>query len=342
MATRRTVLVTGASGFLGTHLARALRARGDRVRAAYRRPEPPREIAALASDDFELFRVDLQDAERVAGLVDGIDAVIHAAALTSDWGPYDRFRVQNYDATVALLEAARNAGAREFVYVSSAVVNGFGVHVDSTEEGPYYPLRHPYQKTKRLAEDHVLAHDGPGFRTVAVRPGNVYGPGDHTSTYPMFTAILDGVFGYLGSGRAYTCPLYIDDLVAGVLAALDRQEVRGEPILLTDGEKVPWKDYVEAMYDAVGSNRRPLRLPTPLAWAAAVAMTTAARVARARTAPALTLYRVEQASRHYHFSNEKAQRLLDFQPRVFFREGLGLTAEAFLAERTRRTAGTDP
>jgi nucleoside-diphosphate-sugar epimerase len=335
------VLVTGASGFIGCHLCSALAARGDAVRALYRRREPPPELLALRDSgspdrgEVELFRADLGDGASVREAVAGVGAVIHAAALASDWGPLDRFVRENYDATVCLLEAARGSSCATFVYVSSAAVHGFGPHVDTIEDGPYYPLKYPYQITKCMTEKYVLAQNAPGFRTTAIRPCNVYGPGDRTTTYRMYDAIVDGVFGYIGSGRALTCPIYIDDLCAGVLAALDRPESGGQAILLTDGRKVAWRDYVRIMFAAVGSRKRPTSLPKALAFAAAGVMTAAARLVRSPAAPPLTMYRVEQGSTDYHFSNEKARELLGFEPRVFYEEGLVRTARAYLEDRRK-------
>jgi 2-alkyl-3-oxoalkanoate reductase len=338
MASKK-ILVTGASGFIGSHLCSVLAARGDRVRALYRRKEAPPELRAVAerhAGSVELFNADLGDAARVREAVTGVDAVLHAAALASDWGSLELFTKANYDATVLLLEAAREAGTRSFVYFSSAVVHGFGPHVDTTETGPYYPIKYPYQVTKMMTEEYVLAQNAQDFRTTAIRPCNVYGPGDHTSTYHMFDAIMDGVFGYIGGGSALTCPIYIDDLCAGTLAALDAPAAGGQAILLTDGMKVSWKDYVRVMFAAVGSRKKPTSLPRPLAYAAAGVMTAAWRVFRSPVAPPLTMYRVEQASQDYHFSNAKARELLGFEPKVFYEEGLALTARAYLDERANR------
>ena len=343
MAAKR-ILVTGASGFIGSHLCAALAARGDTVRALYRRKEPPAELRSLAASyssgagegGVELFNADLGDPSRVREAVAGVDAVIHAAALASDWGGLELFIRANYDATRSLIEAAREAGSRKFVYISSAVVHGFGPHVDTTERGPYYELKYPYQITKRMTEEYVLARNGPGFEVVALRPCNVYGPGDRVSTYAMYDAIMGGVFGYIGPGKALTCPIYIDDLCAGVIAALDSREADGEVILLSDGMKVPWRDYARIMFEAVGSRKRPTSLPRPLAYAAAGAMTAAARMFKAKRAPPLTMYRVEQGSQDYHFSNAKARALLGFEPKVYFEEGLALTAKAYLAERAAK------
>ena len=343
MTRPRLILVTGASGFIGSHICTALAARGDAVRALYRRSEAPPELRRLASgrgglpgSRVELFRADMGDEAKIREAVRGVDAVIHVAALASDWGPLDLFMKANFDATVGILGAAREAGTSVFVHISSAAVHGFGPHVGSTEDGPYYPLKYPYQITKIMTEKHVLAKNTDGFRTTVIRPCNVYGPRDHTSTYHMFDAIKDGIFGYIGSGDALTCPIYIDDLCAGVLAALDRSESGGEVILLTDGMKVAWKDYVRVMFAAVGSRKRPTSLPKAIAFTAAALMTFGARALGRTTAPPLTMYRVEQASQDYHFSYGKARGLLGFEPRVFYEEGLVLTARAYLEDRALR------
>jgi nucleoside-diphosphate-sugar epimerase len=349
MAAPKLVLVTGASGFIGSHLCAALAARGDAVRALYRRAQPPRELASLAAAGagaagpgqggrVELFNAELGDLPRIAKALRGVDAVIHSAALATDWGPLKDFIRTNYGSTLSLVDASRKAGVSTFVYISSAAVHGFGHHVDTTERGPYFPLKYPYPITKLMGEDYVLEQDSPRFRTTALRPCNVYGAGDRMSTYRMFDSIIDGFFGYIGGGGALTCPIYIDDLCAGVLAALDRPESGGQAILLTDGQKVSWKDYASAMFAAVGSAKKPVNLPKPAAYAAAGIMTAAARVFRSAERPLLTMYPVEQGSTDYHFSNAKARKLLGFEPRVFYEEGLALTARAYLEER-RATIG---
>jgi len=152
----------------------------------------------------------------------------------------------------------------------------------------------------------------------------------------MYEAILQGTFGYIGSGAAYTCPIYIDDLCEGVRLVVENHQLGGEAILLTDGTKVCWRDYTKTMYAAIGSSRHPVSLPTPLAFTAAGVMGFGAKVLHTVKAPPLTRYRVEQASNHYHFSNGKAREILGFEPKVFFEEGLKRTAEAFLRDRRKQ------
>ncbi len=334
----KTIVITGASGFLGRHLCAFFSHLGYQVRAVYRRSQAPLELQLLAQQGVELMNLDLSIAGSTDLACKGMDIVLHSAALAYDWGPYELFKKANVDITDSLLDSAQRAGCGNFIYISTAAVHGFGIHENTTEDGPFYPLRYPYPITKLIAEKRVLACNRPGFRAVAVRPCNVYGPGDVTSTYTMYEAILEGTFGYIGSGAAYTCPIYIDDLCEGVRLMVENDHLGGQVVLLSDGCKVRWRDYVQTMYHAVGSSRHPVSLPIPLAFTAAGVMGFGAKVLHTVKAPPLTRYRVEQAAHHYHFSHDKAKKLLGFEPKTFYEEGLGLTAEAFLRDR-KKTGG---
>ena len=326
------MVITGASGFLGRHLCKRFVESGYHVRAIYRRSQAPEDLVHLVSQGLELLNLDLVTPEAADLACRNMDIVLHSAALAYDWGPYDLFKQSNIDVTERLLNSAERLGCSEFLFISTAAVHGFGSHVDTTEEGPFYPLRYPYPITKFIAEQQVLSRNRQGFRTVAIRPCNVYGPGDLTSTYAMYQNILSGLFGYIGSGNSYTCPIYIDDLCAGVHLVVESDKLGGEAIILSDGEKVCWREYTETMFAAVNSVKKPFSLPKPLACTAARILTLGANIIRSAQGPPLTRYRVEQGSTHYHFSNEKAVKVLGFTPKVFYQEGLQLTAEAFLRD----------
>ena len=193
------VLVTGASGFIGGWIARALHERGNSVRAVYRREAAPPGLRELEEAGAETLRLDLTSRSGAAEAARGMDAVVHAAARTGDWGEPRHFREQNYELTARVLEAAAGSGARTFVYIGSIAVHGFGVHRGTTEAGPYYPHVHPYQVTKKMAEDLVLSRNGAGLKSCVIRPGIVYGPGDTTTFYPLLDAQRRGVRGRSGA-----------------------------------------------------------------------------------------------------------------------------------------------
>jgi nucleoside-diphosphate-sugar epimerase len=288
----------------------------------------PTRLAELAAYGAEVMRLDLAGPDGAARAVCGMEGVVHAAALTTDWGSAEQFRRMNYELTTALVEAAREEGCRVFVYIGSVAVHGFGPHVDSTEDGPYYPSINPYQTTKKAAEEYVLGCNAPTFRTTCLRPGNAYGPYDTTLLYPMLDAMRKGVKLTLGGGRSLTCPVYVEDLAEAVALALSCEQSAGEVINVTGGERVSWGEFLGYAAELLGA--RPwIGLPVPLARAVAVALSGLYTLLGIRSPPPLTRYRVEQVTHDYHFSIAKARALLGYEPKVGWREGLRRAVRAY-------------
>ena len=332
---RGLILVTGASGFIGGALSLALAQGGLPVRAVYRRQRPPAQLKKARKLGAEIVRLDLTAPGAAAQALQGVEKVVHAAALASDWGPLRMFLRLNFELTRGLAEEAERQGVKAFVYISSVVVHGFGRHVDTTEEGPYYPLIHPYQISKKQAESYVLSRNSLSFRTVAVRPGNVYGPGDTTTFYPILEAMEKGVMGFLGGGRSLTCPVYIDDLLQAVILCLDKDWIGGEAFDITGGEKVSWRELLEHAASLLKLPPPKLSLPIPLAYTLAFLAAGLYQLLRLRSSPPLTRYRVAQLARDYHFSIEKAQRMLGYAPQVGWREGFSRMVAAYRKRKGR-------
>lgn len=362
------VLVTGASGFIGGKLCARLLGDGHSVRALHRRAKLGNEWQALraaAGDRLEPRRFDLSfpdsmpaeavvrdcfarardgvpaalpawalaesEVGKALGLLEGCEAVVHIAARVGDWGSRREFFEANVNPVAVLLEAARRAGVRRFVYVSSIAVHGFGHHRPGSEDGRYYRCGHPYPLGKRCSERLVLQAMAQGLDACVVRPGNVYGPGDTTTFYPIFDALLKGVMGTLAGGRYLTCPVYIDDMVDALVRALGPIAGTGRVFNVTGGERVTWRRLVDVCCDALGIRRTALDMPGFLARAAAAAMEGAALLVRSRAAPPLTGYRVEQLLHDYQFATQAAERGLGFSPRVKIEEGFAATAAAYRA-----------
>jgi UDP-glucuronate 4-epimerase len=229
------VLLTGAAGFIGSHVAEALVGRGDDVVGLdnfdpfYPRALKEANLAALRrSPRFRLVEGDIRDHDLVAGLLEAGAAVIHLAARAGVRPSLDdpaRYASVNVEGTAVLLEAARRSGVRRFVFGSSSSVYGDTAPVPFSEQWPALEPISPYAATKRAGE--LLCATFAqlyGLRVIALRLFTVYGPRQRPDlAIHKFTRLISEgrpvpFYGDGSSERDYT---YISDIVAGVLAALD-------------------------------------------------------------------------------------------------------------------------
>ncbi|MFN7591422.1 MAG: NAD-dependent epimerase/dehydratase family protein [Planctomycetota bacterium] len=328
IANGRTVLITGANGFIGSHTAATFLRAGYRVRGLVRQSSDRSFLAGL---DVELCHGDLGDRASLAAALPGIDVVVHVAGFASDWGPWERFHTINVRGTQHLAECAREAGVRRFVHVSSASLHGFAGARYMTESSPMPVSPYSYVESKRQAEAWLWQFAAQsGLPTTVVRPGNVWGPRDHTFLQKYVAAIRKGQGGYIGGGRAWTCPVYVENLTALLLRAAEHDAAVGEAFLATDGLDIDWRTFTEALCDACGLQKPKLSMPYWFGMVVATLMEGAYRLVRSRRDPLLTRYRIQNGGRDYHFSMQKAKDRLAFVPPVSLQEGLRRTA-AWLA-----------
>jgi nucleoside-diphosphate-sugar epimerase len=315
-------LITGATGFVGGHLAQACVERGWDVRALAR---PGGDTAALESRGVRLVRGDLTDAKAVAEAVRGAEVVLHCAAKVGDWGPVEDYRAVNVEALRGLLEACRGQPLRRFVHLSSLGVYA-ARHHHGTDESEPLPQRHVdgYTQTKVESEGLALSYQREhGVPVVVLRPGFIYGPRDRTTLPRLLDNLRRGKVRYLGSsGRAMNC-IYVGNLVEAVFLAVESPEAVGHVYNLTDGEYVSKQRFIESIADGVGAPRPPAGA-VPLWLARVVAWWQEGR-ARKRgdpEPPRLTQARLKFMGLNLDFSIEKAKRELGYQPRYRFDEGL--------------------
>jgi dihydroflavonol-4-reductase len=256
------VFLTGGTGFIGGHVARKLRERGDEVIALARSPDGARELAKLGC---ELVEGDLSDAAALRRGVKGADAVIHAAAVYKVGIPRSH-REGMWDANVhgteRVLDAAIEAGAGRIVYVSTVNVfgNTHGQVVDeSYERAEADGFLSTYDETKYRSHQVAKARIAAGAPVVIVQPGGVYGPGDHSEIGNMIEQAHTGklhakAFPHLGVNF-----VHVEDAAAGIVLALDRGEP-GESYVL-GGERARMGEVIDKV--AALSGRRPPRLTLP-------------------------------------------------------------------------------
>jgi nucleoside-diphosphate-sugar epimerase len=354
------VAITGASGFVGSHLASKLLAAGHYVRAQHRRSTLPirlqstggtleplrlafncqasseiRQICRAAIQklrtqdvvdlDTESFVFPNEWLDQAQQVCTGMDALVHVAASVSDWGSIDDFLQANAYVSLALLEQAYRQGMSRVVIISSISVHGFGSHSVSTEDGPYYPLQNPYPLSKRLVESLALSYRKRGLSVVVARPGNVYGPGDTTTFFPMFEAMEKGLMGTLGKGRYLTCPIHVDDLCQGIIAALESTLSDPWRYNFCSPELITWRELILSMARHLGVREPRANLPVPIARFAGAVMEGFAKLFGARHAPPLTAYRVWQLTSNYHFSTDLASKHLGWQSTVTLEDGMAQT-----------------
>jgi dihydroflavonol-4-reductase len=298
------ILVTGASGFVGAHVARRLAERGDEVRGLSRSQPPPEARVA------EHVAADLLDGEALRRAVDGCDAVVHVAALYAyDRADAGRMEAVNVEGTRAVLDAA--AGRRVVVTSSSATCGPVpGRPATEADSPPDWELRVPYKRTKLAAERVALEHGGD---VVVVNPTTVVGPGDRrpTPSGKMVRDVATGrIKGYMRRGGINV--VAVDDVAAGHVLALERGRA-GERYIL-GGEDLPLREAFAIIAGHAGRPAPRIPVPYPVALGAAHVAALASRITR-RQPELLVLDEVRLAKLPLYFSSEKARRELGYAPR---------------------------
>jgi nucleoside-diphosphate-sugar epimerase len=319
-------LVTGATGFIGSHVVEACVARGQRVTALVR---PQSDAALLESWGVPLCRAELQDTAALRRLLGDVDVVVHCAAKVGDWGPVEEYRAVNVDALRSLLEACKGQALSRFIYLSSLGVYPLGHHYGTDETAPL-PVRHADGYTQSKVEAEQLARSyyrDFGVPVVVLRPGFVYGPRDRTVLPRLLDALRQGQIRYPGGGQAALNTIYVGNLVEAIFLAVAQEQAVGQVYNLTDGEYVSKRRFVEYIADFF-QLPRPTR--TPPLWLArwiTWGCETWARWRGARQAPRYTQARLKFFGYHLDFSIAKAQRELGYRPRYSFEQGMFQTLQ---------------
>jgi nucleoside-diphosphate-sugar epimerase len=322
------VLVTGATGFTGGHLARSLAAHGDRVRALVR---DRARASALAADGVDLIEGDLTDRRVLADAVRGEDVVYNIAAIYRTAGlPAERYRAVNATAPGVLVEVARAAGVRRVVHCSTVGVHGDVEHPPANEDAPLRP-GDVYQQTKLEGEEKAReAAERGGIELVIARPSGIYGPGDRR-LFKLFGNVARGRFVMLGNGRIFYHLTYVDDLCDGFRLCGTVPAAAGRTYLLAGGEVTTLAELVAITADVAGVPPPHLRLPVWPAWLAGALCEIACRPFRIE--PPLHRRRVDFFTKSRAFDISRARRELGFAPAVGLRDGIRRTLEWYREQR---------
>lgn len=321
-------LVTGASGFLGGHIAEGCLRAGDEVRVLVRRTSDTSHLRTLPGVEFAYG--DLTDTDALRRAAEGTDVVYHSAARVTDFGTRARFRAENVTATEHLLDAARRGGASRFVFVSSPSAlmdRGDGDRLGIDETCPY-PRRYynHYSRTKAEAERIVLAADAPGFTTCALRPRGIWGPRDRQGFVPrMLTAMRAGRLPDLSGGRPVMASLcYCDNAVDACLRAARSDRVGGRAYFIADGEETDLWRFLGRLAHLFSVPPPGRRVPVPVRDGLALLADLVWKLPplAARSSPPLSRYAVALLARSATYDTGAARRDFGYRPLVGQEEGL--------------------
>ncbi len=317
------ILVTGGTGFTGSHLVRRLLDGGHQVRVLDNQEglfhDELRELGA------EMRLGSITDAGLVEECVEGCEVVHHLAAAFRQLDVSDEhYRAVNVEGTRRLAEAALAAGVRRFVYCSTQGVHGHIAEPPGDESSPIAPEDF-YQQTKYEGEAALGPLIERGLSAVTLRPTAIYGPGDPARFLMLFRMAARGRFLMFGDGETFYHPVHIDNLVdAFELAAAAGEQAIGEAYLIGDAEYWSLNALVRHVAAAIDVEVRIVHLPFWPLWLASWGCEMVCKPLR--VPPPLFRRRANWFRQDRAFRIDKARRDLGYEPRVGIREGLEETA----------------
>jgi len=324
------VLVTGGGGFLGRRIVGKLCDRGERVIALGRRHYPDFEVRGV-----ETVQADVRDLPALVRAFDRVDLVFHTAALAGYWGPVRDFEQVNVDGTRNVLDACRTCGVGRLVFTSSPSVVFGTKDLCGVNESTPYPARYlaAYPRTKALAEQMVLAANGPDLATVALRPHLIFGPGDPHLIPRVIARARAGRLRRVGDGTNLVDVTYVDNAAEAHILAGDAVSpsaaCAGRPYFVSQGQPVRLWPWLNDLLQAVGAPPVTRTISFSTAYRVGTFLEGVYRLLSLRGEPMMTRFLATQLAHSHYFDISAAERDLGYRPQVSTDDGVGRTVEAF-------------
>ena len=313
------IAVTGATGFLGRHFVNSALERGHQLVALVR---DRTKGEALWQRGVHVLTGDL------AGPLDlspdlSADAMVHMAALSSNWGPRQDFLTANVAGTATAIGLARQLRVRRLVHISSpSIYFRFRDQLNVGEDTPLPPPINAYSESKQLAERLVV--DAADLNPVILRPRGIYGSGDVSLLPRLVRAARQGPLPLLRGGRARTDLTHVDDVVAAILAAIETSDaIPALAINISGGEPLPIRHIVDTACARAGVTVRWRALPTVLAFGGARLVEALCATLPGRPEPIATAYSLGVFAYSQTLDISRAKSVLNWVPKISLAEGLG-------------------
>lgn len=318
------ILVTGGNGFVGRHVVRALLGRGDRVRLL---ALPDDDVGELDRHGVTIHRGDICQKHTLAKPMEGVDGVLHLAAMMHAWQSLADYRAVNVTGTRNVCEAALAAGVRRLVHMSSSSVYGLAWERPVDESCALLPFRDPYPVSKADGDrmvQRMVAEEG--LPAVIIRPDQIFGPGDRLHFGGTADRLVRNKVIVVGRGDNALPLVYVDDAIQGLLLALDDARAAGQVFNITCDQPLSQLEFLREIAGQIGAAPSWIHVPYHALYAAAWAAEHIASVRTTRDRPPITRLGVAFLGSDIRFSNSKARRELGYVPRVPLREGVRLAA----------------
>jgi nucleoside-diphosphate-sugar epimerase len=314
------IFLTGASGFVGSHLVQSLVAAGHEVVAHYRSPQS---LNIQSQPNLQVWSGDLNDVHSLAKQLQGIDSVIHCAAEMKLWNSKKALHETNVLMTKNILKAAKQAGVSQFIHMSDASVakDPSIPNLDVCESRALPSLeKFAYSHSKSLAEQYVLSAADESFRVISLRPASIWGKGDLIDRI-LGKATNLNKFGWFDQGNYLFSTCYIDNLCAAVQKALLSKANR-ESFFISDGPPVPFRQWMSRRLLAGHYKVPTLSIPRFLAWPLARFTENGWNYLPLRGEPPLIREMVHLMAHPFSVSIAKAQAQLAYEPPYGMEEGM--------------------
>lgn len=319
------ILVTGATGFTGSHLSRTLLEQGHSIRALV---HPATLLPKGLQGRVEQLTGDLVNPDDCLAAVEGCAAVYHIAAVYREEVAPKVFFDVNANGTRNILTACEKVGVERIVHCSTVGVHGHLKSVPGDEDAPFSP-GDPYQESKLEGERIALEFAGEKKLPITVfRPTGIYGPGD--TRLLKFFRMVRKRRPLIGSGKPHYHLTYIDDLIEGIILCGAHPDAVGEVFILAGPEAPTLKEWYDTIAEILEVKPRKMRLPV---WPFLVAGGLCELVFKPfGLQPPLHRRSVHFFTHDRWFSIEKAKKVIGYMPNVGLREGMSKTAEWYRSQ----------
>lgn len=317
------VLVTGGGGFLGTHIAKRLRARGDQVSVFGRGKY------AHLGEEIESIVCDIRDKQGVAAALKGCDTVFHSAAIPGVWGDFKKYHSINVEGAHNVIDGCREHGVKKLIFTSSPSVVFGDSDLENVDESVPYPdnyLCH-YPETKAMAERMVVdANGSDGLATVSLRPHLIWGVGDPHLVPRVLERARKGKLVRVGNGMNWVDMIHVENAAAAHLQACDaltpESKVAGQCYFISDGKPVVLWEWIDHLLTALDLPPVERAISFKTAWILGAILEGFYGLLRIKREPLMTRFVAAQLATSHYFDISNAKKDFGYTPVIDPEDGM--------------------